>query len=79
MARKLTVLTRPVRRCIVVEGVALVVTLTERGLSYRVKRHKRTYSHALSALFMNAIREQKTREISPLPQEEMDLRVPREA
>ena len=79
MARSLTALKRPVRRLIVVEGVALVVTLTERGLSYRVKRRKTTYSHALSALFLTAIRDAKRHSRELLAQEEMDLRVPREA
>lgn len=79
MSRKLTALKRPVRRVIVVEGVALVITLSERALSARVKLRRQVYTHSLSALFLSALTEAKRRKAGPLPQEEMDLRVPREA
>lgn len=72
---------KPITRVIELEGVALVVTLSDRSLSAREKyRHKGRYSHSLASLFGSAIRDAKVRRArraGPLPQLEADLRVPR--
>lgn len=76
----ITRLRRPVTRVISVEGVQLVVTLTEKTIEARLYRRRRRYSVSLGGLFMSAVREAKRRaKDEMLTQEEMDLRVPRPA
>ena len=76
----ITRLRRPVTRVITVEGVPLVVTLTEKTIEARVYRRRRRYSVSIGGLFMSAVREAKRRAKDELlPQEEMDMRVPRPA
>ncbi len=78
MAR-ITKLSKPVTRRLVIEGVPLIVTLTDHALRARVRFGRQVYSHELSALFLSAIRQAKRRAAGPLPQAELDIRVPRES
>lgn len=77
MAR-VTKLSKPITRRVVIEGVPLVITLTERALRARVRFGRRVHSHELSALFLTVIRAAKRRQAGPLEQTELDIRVPRE-
>lgn len=77
---RLTKYRRPVTRVVRLEGVPIVVTLTEKTIEARVLRHRRRYSVSLGGLFMTAVREAKRKaKAELLPQEEMDLRVSRPA
>jgi hypothetical protein len=68
----------PITRMIELEGVPLVITLTEKSVVARIKRHRRRYVVSLSGLFLAAIRDAKRHAAGPLAQEEIDLRIPRE-
>jgi len=77
-SRRVVPYKKPITRQLVVEGVPLIVTLTDRALRFKVKRsHKARYSLELSGLFRAAILEARKRHPTELPQETMDLRVPR--
>lgn len=78
-SRRVTRYKKPITRQIVVEGIPLIVTLTDRALRFKVKRSRlQRYSLELSGLFRGAIAEARKRHPTELPQESLDLRVPRE-